>query len=190
MSLLKSLTGIGLGAALVLGGIPTNQSSAVQFADGTVAFEVPPQLAGFYATRNRVGDRHSTYYFTLAIPVDAGEPLETIEISLIEGRANRLRYHLDDTTLFSGDPSDRGDAIPLASATYDDDAQVMTIVLEEPAVPGQLVTLATHPVRNPRWEGVYLFEVVVAPAGDLNRPHRAGTARLQIYSSDRDPLVN
>ncbi|NJN22058.1 MAG: DUF2808 domain-containing protein, partial [Leptolyngbya sp. RL_3_1] len=46
------------------------------------------------------------------------------------------------------------------------------------------------PPRNPRWEGVYLFEVVVAPAGDLNRPHRAGTARLQIYSSDSDPLVN
>ncbi|NJN20725.1 MAG: hypothetical protein HC812_05450, partial [Leptolyngbya sp. RL_3_1] len=50
MSLLKSFAGLGLGAALVLGGVAANRSSAVQLADGTVAFEVPPQLASFYAT--------------------------------------------------------------------------------------------------------------------------------------------
>ncbi len=190
MPFLKSLAGLCLGTALVLGGLATGQGAAVQFADGTVAFEVPPRLSAFWATRNRASDRHSTYYFTLTLPTDAGEPMETIEITLTEGRANRLRYHLDDTTLFSGEPSDRGDLLPLTTATYDDDAQVMTIVLAEPALPGQQVTLAVHPVRNPRWEGVYLFDVVVAPAGELNRPHRAGTARLQIYDNGRDPIVD
>lgn len=116
MSFAKSLAGICFGAALV-GGIAVNRSSAVQFADGTVAFEVPPQLSEFYATRNRVGDRHSTYYFTLTIPAEAGEPLET-------------------------------------------------------------------------WEGVYRFEVVTRPAGAINRPQRAGTARLQIYDNDRNPILN
>lgn len=190
MSFFKSFTGLCLGTALALGGMAVSRSSAVQFADGTVAFEVPPQLSNFYATRNRVGDRHSTYYFTLVIPDEAGEPLATIEITLTEGRANLLRYHLDDTALFSGTPRDRGESIPLAAVTYDDEAQAMTLVLEEPALPGQLVTLALQPVRNPRWEGVYLFEVVTRPAGEMNRPQRAGTARLQIYDHGRDRIVN
>lgn len=190
MSFLKSLAGLCLGTALVFGGMATGQGSAVQLADGTVAFEVPPQLSAFYATRNRAGDRHSTYYFTLAIPADAGEPLASIEITLTEGRANLLRYNLADTTLFTGEPSDRGDTIPLSNVTYDDETQVMTVLLTEPALPGQRVTLALQPVRNPRWEGVYLFEVVVTPAGELNRPQRAGTARLQIYDNDRDPFLN
>ncbi|MGD1904454.1 MAG: DUF2808 domain-containing protein [Leptolyngbyaceae cyanobacterium] len=187
---MKSLTGLFLGTAIFFGSIAAHESAAVQLADGTVAFEVPPRLTDFYATRNRTSDRHSTYYFTLTLPEGAGEPLETLEIKLIEGRANLLRYHLDDTALFRGTPGDRGESIPLAQTAYDQETQVITIQLETPAQPGQDVTLAVQPVRNPRWEGVYLFEVVAQPAGELNRPHRAGIARLHIYDNDRDSILD
>jgi hypothetical protein len=65
----------------------------------------------------------------------------------------------------------------------------VTLTLAEAAAPGQTLTFALHPRRNPRWEGVYLFELTAFPDGDLVRSQRVGTARLHIYRPDgRDPL--
>ncbi|MDA0672143.1 MAG: DUF2808 domain-containing protein [Cyanobacteria bacterium] len=177
-----------LGAAIALATLPV-PSLGVQFPDGTVAFTTPPRLAAFEATRNLTGVRHVTYYFTVTLPAAADEGLKTLEIQLIEGRANRLGYDLEATTVFGGHPDDRGPDLAIASTAYDEDTQTVTLTLAEAAAPGQDLTVALHPVRNPVWEGVYLFELTAWPAGELTRSQRVGTARLHLYRPDgRDPL--
>jgi hypothetical protein len=167
----------------------TIAAHSVQFPDGTVAFTTPPRLANFAATRNLAGVRNATYYFTVTLPAEAEAGLKTLEIALIEGRANRLDFDLDDTAVFVGTRDERGSALPLEGATYDEDSQTVTLTLAEAAAPGQILTFALHPRRNPRWEGVYLFELTAFPDGDLVRSQRVGTARLHIYRPDgRDPL--
>lgn len=190
--------GVGmLGSAIALSinaMVPWDWSStitahSVQFPDGTVACTTPPRLESFAATRNLAGVRNATYYFTVTLPSEAEAGLKTLEIALIEGRANRLDFDLEDTAVFVGPRDDRGSALPIEVATYDEDTQTVTLTLAEAAAPDQTVTFALHPRRNPRWDGVYLFEVTALPDGELVRSQRIGTARLHIYRPDgRDPL--
>lgn len=157
---------------------------AAEFSDGTVVFDRPPLLQAFRTTRNGTSERNATYYFTLDFPETSGEALQTIQISLIEGRAPQLRYHLDDTAVYAGTYQDRGQVFAIANATHDEDSQTVTVTLEEAILPGQPITLALKPVHNPRWSGVYLFDITTIPKGESGRPQRAGTARLQIYDND------
>ena len=167
----------------------TIAAHGVQFPDGTVAFTTPPRLESFAATRNLAGVRNATYYFTVTLPAEAEAGLKTVEIALIEGRANRLDFELADTAVFVGTRDERGSALSVEVATYDEDTQTVTLTLSEAAAPGQTLTVALHPRRNPRWEGVYLFELTAFPDGEMVRPQRIGTARLHIYRPDgRDPL--
>lgn len=180
---------VGIGGAIAIGmGFGTAAGWAVQFPDGTVAFEAVPQLVNFAATQTLVG-RRATYYFTLHLPEGAGEPLETLTIELTEGREPLFRYRLEATHVFLGTRRDRGAAVPIAAVDYDAETQRLTVELAEPIAPGQDFTVALVPVRNPRWEGIYLFEVAAEPAGEVTRSQRIGTARLHIYrSGDRDPF--
>jgi hypothetical protein len=161
---------------------------AVQFADGTTQFNSPPRLVDFYTTRDDVNNRNATYYVTVNLLPEAGEPLKTLTVSLTEGRFTRLGYHTDETEVFQGTARDRQSAIPVESVTYTDDTQTLTIQLLEGAQPGQMLTFALHPVRNPTSEGVYLFEVRAASAGDKPVFQRVGTGRLSIFRSDNGEI--
>ena len=160
----------------------------VEFPDGTVAFTSPPRLADFRASQNLTAARNATYYFTITLPAEAEEPLETLEITLVAGNPQRLRYHLGETAAFAGTYTERGEAIPVETTTYDPEQQKLTVTLAQPAAPGQDITVALRPVQNPPWSGVYLFELEAIPVGEFTRSQRVGTARLHIYSRDRRPF--
>ncbi len=177
-------TGLGVMLAIAPRLLPP-AAPAVQFPDGTVAFTSPPRLADFRTSRDLAGARNVTYYFTITLPEEAEESLSTLDITLIEGSPQGLRYRLEETAAFQGTYSDRGEGIPVATATYDRDEQRFSLTLAEPAAPGQDITVALRPVHNPLWEGVYLFELEASPVGDLVRSQRVGTARMHIYSRDR-----
>ncbi|MBE7380432.1 MAG: DUF2808 domain-containing protein [Leptolyngbya sp. SIO1E4] len=182
----SSLIGALMLAAIAPFSSPLN---AVQLSDGTTVFESPPRLVSFVTTRNRTYDRRATYYVTIDLLPEAGEPLKTLQVSLSQGRFTQLDYRLDDIEVFQGDRNQRGAAFPISSAEYDDDTQTLTIHLATAAEPGQTLTFALRPVRNPTREGVYLFNVMAAPEGDLPVFQRVGTGRLHIFRPDgRDPF--
>jgi hypothetical protein len=177
---------MGSGLLALHGGAPT--AKAAQFEDGRVIFDTPPRLVDFLATRTSTTERNATYYFTLDLPEGAGESLKTLEITLFEGRDSLLNFRLEETRFFVGSRPQRGEALPLELVTYDAEQQQIVVSLAEPVAPGQRVTLAMYPVRNPRWEGVYLFDVTAIPDGAGGQRQWIGTARLHIYRPDRDPL--
>ncbi len=184
------LVSLGLGALLItaIAASPTTLTAA-QLADGTTMFDSPPRLVSFVTTRDRTNDSRATYYVTVDLLPEAGESLKTLQVSLIEGRFRRLDYRLDDLEVFQGDRRDRGEAIPIESATYDDATQTLTVQLATAAAPGQLVTFALSPNRNPARGGVYLFEVTAAPEGERPVSQRVGTGRLNIFRPDgNDPF--
>jgi hypothetical protein len=164
--------------------LPTKLTTAAQLGDGTTVFTSPPRLADFVTLDNDTYDRRPTYYVTVNLPPDAEEPLETLKVTLIEGRFTRLSYRTHDIEVFSGTRRDRGDAYDLATVDYDAESQTLTMQLAEPAAPGQLLTFALRLVRNPRWEGVYLYEVTAAPVGENPQFQRVGTGRIHIYQRE------
>ena len=168
-------------ACLSTMGLPT---TAVQLGDGTTAFNSPPRLEDFVTLDTYTYERRPTYYVTVNLLPEAGESLETLTVSLIEGRFTQLDYRTDNIRVFEGTRRDRGSEYPVATADFDDDSQTLTIRLAEPAEPGQVLTFALDLVRNPRWEGVYLYEVTAAPAGDSPRFQRIGTGRIHIYQRE------
>ncbi|WP_204137492.1 DUF2808 domain-containing protein [Halomicronema sp. CCY15110] len=169
---------------LVTVALPMRPTTAVQLGDGTTVFTSPPRLADFVTLDNDAYDRRPTYYVTVDLPPDAEEPLEILTVSLIEGRFTRLNYRTHEIEVFSGTRRDRGAAYDIATAEYDADSQTLTVQLAEPAAPGQLLTFALRLVRNPRWEGVYLYEVTAAPAGEKPQFQRVGTGRIHIYQRE------
>ncbi|MGF1458089.1 MAG: DUF2808 domain-containing protein [Leptolyngbyaceae cyanobacterium] len=155
-------------------------SQAVQLSDGSTSFVNPPRLEEFVPNRNLTNQKDITYYATIDLLPDAGEPLKTLTVELIEGRFTRLDYHVEAIEVYGEVAGNRED-YAIASADYDDNTQTLTIQLAEGVPPGRQVTFALKPVRNPSRSGVYLFDVMAAPGGDQPRSQRAGFGRVQIY---------
>lgn len=165
------------------------QSQAVQFDDGRTMFESPPRLVSFFTYDRYTNDRDATYYVTVGVPEDAGEPLKTLQVSLREGRFTRLDYHINELEVFRGSQGDRQSPLQIEAADYEDETQRLLISLVEAVEPGQQVTFALRPVRNPSRGGVYLFDIFASPAGSDPVPQRVGIGRLNIYRPDgRDPF--
>lgn len=177
-----------LGAFLVTAIAPQlSHAVAVQLSDGSTMFTSPPRLVDFVTLENSAGRKNVTYYLVVNLLPEAGEPLKTLKVSLLEGRFTRLDYRTADIEVFAGDRRDRGTRYPVESAEYDDSSQTLTIRLETAIPPGQQFTVALAPVRNPTREGVYLFEVTAAPDGEQPVFQRVGIGRIHIF---RDPLLN
>jgi hypothetical protein len=138
---------------------------AVQLADGTVYFEKPPSLVDYATTRNTTFAPNPTYYFTVTLPPDAGEPLQRITVEQRDSRthARRVDYRLSDTDAFVGTRRERGDRLSLGSVAYDRDTQTLAVTFDPPVPPGTTATLALRPRRNPQLDGTYLFRVVAFP---------------------------
>lgn len=154
---------------------------AVQAETGTPQFVSPPRLVNFLSLRNRTNDKRPVYYITVDLSSEAQAPLETLEVTLTQGRFRRLNYRLDKIEVFQGDRGNRGERFPVAAAEYDEDKQALRIELATPAAPGQLITFAIRPTRNPSRAGVYLFEVTASPEENATRLQRIGTGRLSIF---------
>lgn len=185
----RTRLGLGLvGAIAVLSlGTPWPLVSAAQLSDGSTVFTSPPRLVDFVTTNDSANKRDVTYYVTINLLPEAEEPLETLSVELVEGRFRRLNYHTDRIEVFEGTPRDREDNYPIASAEYDDDTQTVTVQLSQSVPPGEVITLALKPVRNPSRGGVYLFRVTAAPAGSNPVAQRVGTGRIHIY---RDSVLD
>lgn len=153
--------------------------SAVRLADGTVYFAQPPSLVSATTTFNNVYMWGSTYYFTLNVPQNAGEPLERVTIAQQEG-IDDIEFELEDSRAFEGTRRDKGQRIAL-SAVGGSNKRSLWVTFDPPVSPGKTVTIALYPVRNPRYAGVYLFRVTAFPAGEKTHGQFLGFGRLHFY---------
>ena len=183
------LVNIAVGMGLLVSAIAPYSGQAVELADGTIAFNHPPSLVNSEATRSQAGATRVWYYFTLELPNNAGEPLQRMVINQEDSASllRRVDYDLGETRAFMGTVRDRGSEVAIASATYDEDSQTVSVTLASPVEPGATVTLGLRPERNPRQEGVYLFGVTAYPTGEQSRGQFLGYGRFHLYQ-DGSPL--
>lgn len=186
---------IRLAIATTFGGILlypsfSTPSQAVQLQDGKVYFVHPPSLVSAATTERRTSDSSASYFFTLSVPEDAGEPLQQVEIAQRDGstQARLVQFDAEDSRAFVGTRRDRGDDLNLGKNNYNRDSQTLSVVFDPPVPPGTTVTLELQPKRNPRRDGIYLFGVTAYPAGADAHGQFLGYGRLQFDSSDHSPF--
>ncbi|MBD1863545.1 MULTISPECIES: DUF2808 domain-containing protein [Trichocoleus] len=155
---------------------------AVTLADGTVYFVQPPRLVKATTTQSATYAWSATYYFTLDVPENAGEPLQKVTIAQREG-IDALRYDLKDTQAFVGEPRGKRQAVALSEVIGDRKTRTVSVAFDPPIPPGQTVTVGLRPVRNPNIGGVYLFGVTAFPAGEKAHGQFLGFGRLHFYDS-------
>jgi|688.fasta_scaffold04448_2 hypothetical protein len=173
----------------VIGVIPLSTSpvASIQYRDGRVEFSYPLRLTDSYSTRNLAGESHPTYYLTIDFPVAAVEPLDRLVISLTEGHDPTFSYRPEATTAFVNTSEGR-QPLSLGEVKEDPASQTLTLQFNPPLPPGQTITVALAPHRNPRYAGVYLFGVQAYPIGENPQPSFIGYARLSFYERDSHRL--
>jgi hypothetical protein len=172
-----------LGAALALSASFLSgamlPARAVQLSDGRIAFAQPPRLVGATATQKTAYAWGSTYYFTLNLLADAGEPLQKVVIAP-EPNVDRAWFDLRDTVAFEGD-RDRSEArLPIQDVTVDPKTKAITVTFDPPITPGKTLTVGLYANRNPNTGGVYLYGVTAFPAGEKAYGQFLGYGRIQI----------
>ncbi len=153
---------------------------------GEVYFDHPPTLVNAMTTERRTTASSATYYFTLTVPEDAGEPLQRITIAQKDGSSfdQLVRYNTEATRAFIGTPRSRSEAITLGATTFDRDSQTVSVLFDPPVSAGKTVTIGLRPRRNPLSDGVYLFGVTAYPAGEKAYGQFLGYGRLDFDKSD------
>jgi len=182
MQSIATSLGILLTTAMATWGMSMPFSQAVTLADGTVYFVQPPRLLKATTTQSATYAWGATYYFTLDLPENAGEPLRRVTIAQREG-IDALRYDLKDTQAFVGEPRGKRQAVALSEVIGDRKTRTVSVRFDPPIAPGQTVTVGLRPVRNPNIGGVYLFGVTAFPEGQKAHGQFLGFGRLQFYEA-------
>lgn len=168
-----AFSGLSLGAA--------HQGLAVTFG-GKTHFAGVPRLVSATTTQNQARTWGGRYYFTVAVPEDASEPLGQLVIQQDEGGDRFSRFDLDDTVAFQA--GDRKVRFAIESVELNREDRSITIAFEPGIEPGQTVQLGLRTQRTPS-AGVYLFGVTAFPAGESPSGQFLGYGRLHFYNNDR-----
>jgi Protein of unknown function (DUF2808) len=153
---------------------------AVQFPDGRSSFDKSPRLVDMITTQSSARVWSAKYYVTIDLPEDIGEPLQRVTIQQREG-FDDIEYRIDETFAFEGEPRRRRETIAIASATFDEDENLVTVVFDPPVPPGRTVTIGLVPRHNPDYDGIYLFGITAFPIGEKPMGLYLGVGRLQFY---------
>ena len=152
--------------------------NAVELLDGQMACESGVRLTGAAATFSDRNSSLAKYQFTIEVPEDAGEALESVKITQKEN---------SDTVVFRADKSKAslgnslaGDNIPLAAVGGKSQPGETTVVFNAPVEPGNTVTISVKPKQNPSIDGVYLFGVTAYPTGENSPGLYLGSGRIYI----------
>jgi hypothetical protein len=169
---IKAIWRISLAVALTIGASVaidrlSPPAQAVQLADGRVYFVRPPSLVRATTTTRTASASSATYYFTIQVPENSGEPLQRVTVVEQNGdvSARAILFNAEDTEAFVGLPRDRGAEVPLGAVNFDPDTQTIAVNFNPPVAPGTTVTIGLKPERNPQTGGVYLFGVTAFPQG-------------------------
>jgi hypothetical protein len=182
---LANIFRVGLAGCLVILTSAFYPAAAKELYDGTTIFEKSPRLVDAITTYNTTYVWNATYYFTIALPENAGEPLQKVTIAQRQGSED-IKFYLDETVAYEGTADDKGRQISIAKVDFDENSNVITAIFAEPVSPGKLVTVGFKPKRNPQYEGIYLFGVTVFPRGEKPQGLYLGVGRLHFYGNDNN----
>lgn len=180
----STIFGATLAASASLWGFVAPSIQAIQLAAGTVTFKKPPNLVSVTTTYNEADVWGATYYFTLELPENAGEPLQRVTINQIEGIED-IRFELEKTQAFEGTSRHKRERLTLKEVTNDAKTKTISVTFDPPVVPGKTFTIALRPIRNPEIGGVYLFGVTAFPAVEKPYGLYLGPGRLHFYDRGR-----
>ncbi|MBD2775966.1 DUF2808 domain-containing protein [Iningainema tapete] len=181
------LFGTAITCLAAVGGYTANLSQAVQLRDGRVYFVQPPRLVEAVTTYKEIYVWGATYYFTMDLPENAGEPLQKVTFNQHEG-VDRIRFDVKDSYAFVGERSSRGEKLAIKEATSDRKTRTVSLTFDPPVSPGKTITIALKPVQNPTIQGVYLFGVTAFPPGEKAYGQFLGYGRLQFYGFGIDGI--
>lgn len=157
-----------------------NQSLAVQLQDGTVYFAQPPVLVRAITTYKEP-QTPSTYYFTLGLSQQAGEPLQQVTFNQYRGLEN-IRFDLRRTSAEARTGSNSWQRLNLTEVTRDPKTKTVSVTFNPPVPPNSTIKIGLHSIRNPLSGGIYLFGVTAYPAGEKSHGQFIGYGRLQFIS--------
>lgn len=181
----RPVLGLGLGFGLIgaLVAAPLAVAPAPARAlelGGQTWFVSPPWKVEFRNYTSTVGAVGAEYYFTVALPAAAGVGLAGLELQQTRGVDRTFSFDVGRTRAFLGEPRREGPAIPV-EGQFDDATRVFRVRFPQPPQPGQTITVALRPWRNPFQSDTYLFAVTAIPAGPNPVPAPLGFARMPIY---------
>jgi hypothetical protein len=177
MMRVTKVLGVTLLLSTAIWGIKNQPTEAVVTADGTVYFALPPSLV---KTRTAYRDPAvpSTYYFTLSLPSQAGEPLQRVTFTQYKGLEN-IEFDLKHTEAEAETLTNSEQRLTLVEVTRDRQTKTVSVTFNPPVLPGRTVTIGLHARSNPLHGGVYLFGVKAFPAGEKSYGQFLGYGRLQ-----------
>lgn len=146
-----------------------------------VTFDRPPQLVSTSTTNRDARSLGATYFFTIDIPQDAAQPLQKVEFILKQG-VQYPRFKATSVKAFEGTKRSKGEKLPINIVVSDPSNRTLTVTFDQPVAPGQTITMAVRPVRNPS-VGTYMFEVRGTPAGSTAESQYLGIGRLDFSRS-------
>ncbi|NJL83542.1 MAG: DUF2808 domain-containing protein [Chloroflexaceae bacterium] len=157
---------------LTLSGLVSTQ--ALPLDNGRRTFEKSPRLVRA-ATSFRSPDTPSTYFFSITVPADAGEPLQSVSI-VQQPNFESIKFFPKRSRAFIPARPDH----PIAIAIQQNTAQFssLLVVFEELVPPGKTVIIALR-ARNPQYGGIYQFGITAFPLGENSPGLYLGPARLQ-----------
>ncbi|MGQ4650299.1 DUF2808 domain-containing protein [Lyngbya aestuarii] len=168
-------------------GIAIPSMMALELPDGTIWFEKSPRLLEVTTTYKQIYLRGATYYFTLKLPEDAGEPLGRVVINQRQG-FDDIRFNLEDTLAFLETPQNRGQSLTLKEITQEPEMEGISVTFDKPVAPGETITIGLRPLRNPTTSGFYTFGVTAFPAGEQAEGIYLGSRNLYFTDSDGDAV--
>ncbi|MGB5593760.1 MAG: DUF2808 domain-containing protein [Crocosphaera sp.] len=146
-------------------------------------FSRSPRLLDVITTYRGARIGRPTYYYTIDLPNQSGEPLQTITINKRQG-FEEIEYYPDKTVAFQGTPEHRGNPLTVEETTWDQTTETMTITLDPPVSPGTIFTVGLKAKKNPEYGGIYLFGVTVFPPGNNPMDLYLGSGRLYFEGND------
>ncbi|MFO7629668.1 MAG: DUF2808 domain-containing protein [Prochlorococcaceae cyanobacterium] len=167
---------LGISAASALALVP---APALELR-GRTYFSSPPLKLTFRNYYSNAWEAGGEYYFTLLVPPAAGASLGGLRIQQSHGVDWSFPFLVERSRAFLGEPRREGRSLPL-EVSFEAQARLFMIRFLEPVAPGQTVTVALRPQRNPGQADTYLFAVTAFPDGPQPEGAPLGFARMPIY---------
>jgi hypothetical protein len=176
--------GLGVGALLGTAALGSSlvHPTAVEALElrGRTYFTAPPVKVIFRNYYSNTWESGGEYYFTVPLPAGAGEALGALQIQQVRGVDRSFGFLVERSRAFQGEPRREGPPVPV-EVQFDPATRLFEIRFPQPVAPGQTVTLALRPQRNPGQADTYLFAVTAFPAGPEPEATPVGFARMPIY---------
>lgn len=147
---------------------------------GRTYFTAPPVKVIFRNYYPYAWEAGGEYYFTVPLPVGSGEALAGLQIQQVRGVDRSFGFLVEHSRAFLGEPRREGSPVPV-EVQFDPATRLFEIRFPQPVAPGQTLTLALRPQRNPGQADTYLFAVTAFPAGPEPMATPVGFARMPIY---------